>query len=152
MDGDDAAGEPLEGCALQPRRGNHVAEAIGMREAANRFDEIAVGVSVAGDELPEGGDSGEGISLVDPVEQRYVDIREFEAQKAAAVLQDAAGLGERAVDPRHVTDAEGNRIAVEGIVRERQGLRIAGGKNNTPPPPPMRPPPPAAPQQFPPDG
>ncbi len=41
----------------------------------------------------------ERVGVVDPVEHRQVDLGEFEAEEAAAGLQDPVGLGERLVDP-----------------------------------------------------
>ena len=45
------------------------------------FDEVAVGVAIAGHHLAERGDGGEGISLVDPVEQRHVDVAKIPGTK-----------------------------------------------------------------------
>src|SRR5436305_3100448 len=96
-----------------------------MREAADRFDQVAVGIAIAGDHLAQCRNRGEGIGLVKTIEQRHIDVGKFQAQKPGAVLQDAARLGKRAVDSRHVADAEGDRIAIYGYVRYRQILVIA---------------------------
>ena len=103
---------------------NHVGEQVWRRKLADRFDEIAVGRAVARHHLAEKRNDGEGIGVVDPVEQRQVDAAEFEAQEAAAAPDDPIGFGERLFDPRHVADAEGDRVGVETRIGERQRLGV----------------------------
>ena len=64
------------------------------------------------------------IGLVKPADQGRLDPREFKAKEAPAALQDAPRFGERAVDARHVANAEGDRIGVESIVGKRQILGV----------------------------
>ena len=86
---------------------------LGVRKARDRFDEIAIGVAVSRHEPAEHGNDVKRIGFIEPVEQRHIDIGEFEAEEPTAPLQDAVRLGERLVDPRHVANAEGDRIGVE---------------------------------------
>ena len=53
-----------------------------------------------------------------------LDFGKFQAQEAAAALQHPEGFRQRHVDMRHVADAEGDRIGVEGLAVEGQFLGI----------------------------
>ena len=108
----------------KPARRDHRGEILLVREFADRFDEIGIGFAVAGHHLADARNGVERPRLVDAVEQRHVDLGEFEAEEAAAGLQHAKGLGKRRLDARHVADAEGDRVGVEGIVGEGQFLGI----------------------------
>ena len=105
-------------------RGDHVGERFGVRKLADRFDQIAIRGPVPGHDFAEGGNAGEGIGVVDPVEHRQVDVRKLEAKEAPTPLEHPKGLAERRLDSRHVSDAEGDRIGVEPSVGKRQRLRI----------------------------
>ena len=105
--------------SISPREG------AGRREAADRFDEVAVGFGVARDGPAERGNDAERIGVVEGVEAGHVGLGEFQAQEAAARLEDPARLRQRRRDPGHVADAEGDRVGVEGAVREGQRLRVA---------------------------
>ena len=48
------------------------------RKAANRFDEVAIGLRVVCNDPPERGDHVEGVEIVEPVQAGYVDLRKFE--------------------------------------------------------------------------
>ncbi len=114
----------VKGGAIEPRRGDSRAEAVGVGEARDRFDEVAVGVALAGHPLAEARNGVKRIGLIRPIEQGHVDIGEFEAEKLAASFQHAPGFGQRLVDPRNVANAESDRIGVKYIIGERQILRI----------------------------
>ena len=65
------------------------------------------------------------MEIVDPVQQRHIAVRKFQAQKAAAGLQNAVGLGERLINVGHVADAESNRIGVECAAFEWECFGVA---------------------------
>src|SRR5947209_5425321 len=89
VDRDDPAGQPLIARALQSGGRDHAAEAVGMRKAADGFDEVAVGIAIAGHDFADGRNRRERIGLIDAVKQRHIDIGKFETQKTAAVFQNA---------------------------------------------------------------
>ena len=87
----DAAGERLIATpARKPAARIMSAKACGLREAADRFDQIAIGLGVAGHRAAERRDDVERIEVVERVEAGNVDGGEFEAEKAAA---DASARG-----------------------------------------------------------
>jgi hypothetical protein len=94
------------------------------RELRNRFDQIAVRLAVAGNGLSHRRDSRERIRPICRVQQRHVDVREFEAEETSPSLEDAKRLGQRLSPPWHVPDAKGDRVGVKGLVRERQLFSI----------------------------
>jgi hypothetical protein len=112
------------GRAIEAGIGDHRRETGLIREFGYRFHEIAVGLSVACHRLADARYGVEGPRLVDAVQQRHLDLREFETQEASARLQDPKGLRQRNVDARHVADAESDRIGVEARIREGQFLGI----------------------------
>ena len=101
------------------------AKACGLGNLRIELDEVLIGLAVAGHRLADARDDLERIELVERVEPRHVDRGELQAQEAAADLEHAVGLGERAVDARHVADAEGDGDAVEALVGVGQFLGIA---------------------------
>src|SRR5262249_54028880 len=104
----EASAHALKRHPGQARPPHHLRKGIGSREAADRFDEIAVGVRVLGDGAAERGNHVEGIEIIERGKARYVDGGEFEAVEASADAQHAMGFAERCRDARHVADAEGD--------------------------------------------
>ena len=100
-------------------------ERIGPREAANRFDQIAVGLGVAGDGAAERRNHVEGVEIVERVEAGHVDRGELQAEELAAEAQHAKGFGERRLDARHIADAECDGDGVAAARGKRQRLGIA---------------------------
>src|SRR5579863_7549203 len=92
---------------------DHVGEALGRRKLANRLYEIAIGRPIAGNDLADRRNGRLGIEVIETIEDRRVDAREFEAQKPAAAPQYAIGFRERPRDARHVANAESDRVALE---------------------------------------
>ena len=76
----------------KPGVADHAGECFLRREAADALDEIVVGLGRAGRERAEARNHLEGMEVVEPVEQRHLALREFEAEEVAADLQDAEGL------------------------------------------------------------
>ena len=109
----------------EARRLDHGGEGLLVGKAPDRFDEIPVGVGVAGDRAPHRRDRVEGIEVVDPVEHRRGNLTELEAEEASARLEDAPSFGQRPLDLGHVADAEGDRVGVEPPVGKGQRLRVA---------------------------
>ncbi len=101
------------------------ANAVRPRKAADRFDQVAIGLGVLGDGAAERGDDVEGVEIVERVEARHVDGGKFQAEKAPARAQHAMGLGQRRLDARHVADAEGDGDGVVTGIGKRQHLGIA---------------------------
>ena len=116
--------------ARKMRLAHHGGERLRLREAADRFDQIAIGLGIAGDRAAERGNDVERIEVVEPVEARHVDGRKFKADEAAADFQHAIRLRKRALDARHVADAECDGHGIEASIGERQRLRIALRESN----------------------
>ena len=90
MDGDHAAAE----LARSPTRAKPASAIMSANSSAEgnlriEFDEIAIGRAVARDHLADRRNGGEGIGVVDAVEDGQVDVREFEAEEPAAAPQHA---------------------------------------------------------------
>ena len=100
------------------------AKAAGVGKRRIEFDEVAIGIAVPGDSLAEARDHVERVGIVDRIEARHVDLGEFETQEVAARLEHAARFRERPLDARHVANAEGDAVGVEGLVREGQFLGV----------------------------
>ena len=79
----DAAGERTKGDARESGGPHHAGKDLGRWKAADRFDQIAVGFGIAGDEAAERRDDVERIEVVECVEPRHIDGGEFQAQKMA---------------------------------------------------------------------
>src|SRR3569833_1099378 len=95
---------------------DHVGERVGAGILADGFDQIAVGLGVAGDGTPELRDHVEGEHVVEPVEPGYFDAGKLKAQEAATMLEHAMGLSESEINPRHYADAEGDPKSVVCLV------------------------------------
>ena len=87
MDGDNAARQSVERRAPQSRLRDHVPKLLGLGELSDRFDEISIRMRVAGNDLAELGHDTKRKLVVDSLDQRKVDLRKFQAQEAAALLQ-----------------------------------------------------------------
>ena len=104
---------------------DHGGEARLVGEAADRFDQIAIGLAVADNQVADRRDHLEREEVVDAVEPGHVAGGEFQAHEAPAGLQHAEGLLERLLDARHVADAEGDGHRVIAAVGEgRQFLGV----------------------------
>src|SRR3984957_20834730 len=79
----------------------------------------------AGDDSAERRNGGHGIGVIKAIEKRRVDARELKGEEPPAALEHTISLAQRLVDARHIADAEGDRIGVEMIARQRQILGIA---------------------------
>ena len=109
----------------KPACSDHVRKLVGRRKLANRFDEIAIRRAVAGHDLAHRRDGGKRIGVVDLLDHRQIDAREFEAQVMPAALEHPIGFAKRGFDARHVADAERDRIGVEARIWQRQRLGVA---------------------------
>src|SRR5690242_17502243 len=116
MQRDDAAGQLPIADAAEAGRLDHRGKSLRLRKFTDGLDEVLIRFAVAGDHLADARDSLEGIELVQPVEPGHVDSRKFKAQETAADLEHPIGLRQRALDARHVADAEGDGDAVEALV------------------------------------
>src|SRR6516164_3259432 len=98
MQRDDAAGEHAMAHAAESGSRDDVRKGLRLREASDRFDEIAIGLSVADNQAAKRRNDIERIKVVKGVEARHVDGREFEADETASRPQYAKKLAERDVD------------------------------------------------------
>jgi len=110
------------------RRTNHVGEYGRLGKFADGFHEIPIGLSVARHHAAEWRDHIEGEQVVEPVEPRHLDGREFQAEKTPSRPQHTKRLLQREIDSRHVADAKGDGVAVEVPVGKGQRFRIAFDK------------------------
>src|SRR5581483_5542862 len=133
MHGGDAAGEVAVAHAAKARLADQGGERLLLRKAADALDEVAVGLGRTRRQGAEPRDHLEGVEVVEAVEQRHLAGRELQAQVAATGPEHAVSLAQGAIDAGNVADAEGDRVGVERLVGERQGLRIADGKGEPSP-------------------
>src|SRR5262245_14989341 len=98
----DAAGHALEADAAEASAAHHLGECLRAWEAADRFDQIAIGLAVAGHDAPERRDHIERIEVVERIEPGHVDAREFEAEKAATDPAHPERFFQRRLDAWHV--------------------------------------------------
>src|SRR6266481_7510151 len=138
MQRNHAAGQHAEAYPAESRRCDHVAKGLGLWKAPDRFDQIPIGLGVTCDRAAERRDDVKGVEIIDRIEPGHVDGRKFEAEKPAAGPQYAMELGQRDIDPRHVTDAERDRAGIVAAVRERQAFGIAGRERHAAIEPPLR--------------
>src|SRR5690554_3585959 len=59
------------------------------------------------------------------IEHRQHHLAELEAEKATARLQHPPGLSQGFVDPRHIAQAERDRVSIEAAIGERELLGIS---------------------------
>src|SRR4051794_24425295 len=104
---------------------DHPAERLRFWKFADRLDEVAIGLAIAGHRLTELGYDLEREQLIEPVEAGHVDAGEFQAEESAAGPQHAMRLAQRQIDTRHVANAERDRAGIEVPVGQRQRLGVA---------------------------
>src|SRR6185437_1243068 len=128
MDGGDAAGEVAVLGALEPGRRDALDQLVLRREAADAFDEVLVGIAVAGDQRADPRQDAEGIDIIEARQGGQDDPAELQAEEPPARLEDAARLGEGGVDVGDVAQAEGDRVGIDAGAGDRQLLGIAAQK------------------------
>src|SRR5437868_9610687 len=106
MNRDEATEDRLDAGPLEPRLADHRLEPLHAREAADRFDQVAIAVLVAGDRLADPRDEVFRIKLVRLAEARPFAGRELEAVEPPAALQHASRLAKRGRDVGHIPDSE----------------------------------------------
>ena len=111
--------------AAEARRLDHLGEDRRLGKLADRFDQILVGLAVAGDRFADARDHIVGINVVERAQARQIDGGKLQAEKTPAELEHAMGFAERSLDARHVADAEGDGDAIEAPVGIGQLLGIA---------------------------
>src|SRR5205085_10426684 len=111
--------------ARKPGAFDHARECFLRREAANAFNKVAVRVGIPGNPLAETWYHRERITLVQRVKPGCLDARELETEKTAARLQHPSHFGERTVNIRDVTDAEGNGAGIHAGVGKWQAFGVA---------------------------
>src|ERR1700730_8483031 len=118
MNGDDPARKPRERGPLEPRPRDLAAKTLGIGKPRDRFDEITIGLIVARDQAADTRDDAKRIGFVEPVEDGHVHIRKLETEELAAAPKNPVRLCQRPVEWRHVANAEGDRIGIEGVIGE----------------------------------
>src|SRR5438477_8836461 len=102
----DAAGQIAKLDPVEPGGGNQFRQLALRRKAADAFDEVGVGVAIAGDDLAEPGQKLKAVEVVKRLQERRHRRGEFEAQKTPARLQNAARFGQGPLDAGHVAQAK----------------------------------------------
>src|SRR5438105_6075147 len=90
------------------------------RKAPDAFREIAIGSAVPRHHFTQSRQHGEGIEIVQCIQPRDLHFGEFETEKSPARFQHAIRFGEHAVEMRHISDTEGDRIGVLAGACDRQ--------------------------------
>lgn len=124
MKPDDAARHGARGDAAEACIADHAREGGGSRETADRFDEVAVGLGIAGDEAAHFRNEFEGEGIIDCIEAGDVHGGKFETEETSAALEHAIGFRQCEVHAGDIADAEGDGIGVEGLVGQGQALGI----------------------------
>src|SRR5262252_673042 len=102
--------------SFEPGSVDHLRELALPRKAPDTFDEINVGVALAGHDLAKQRHKLEAVNIVERLQER-IDFRsEFEAEEAPAGLQHAARLGKRHIDTGDVPQPEPNRVEIDAAV------------------------------------
>src|SRR5436190_12294668 len=83
----DAAGQIAKLDPVEPGGGDQLRQFALRRKAADAFNEVGVGVAIAGDDLAEPGQELKAVEVVERLQERCYRRGEFEAQKSAARLQ-----------------------------------------------------------------
>src|SRR5579864_1948401 len=125
MQRDDAACQQAIAYAAESSGRDFLGKGLRLREAPDRFDEIAIWLGIADDKATKRRNDVERIKVVERVEPRHVDGREFETDETASGPQHAKKFAERDIDLRHVADAKRNGHRIVSAVREGQALGIA---------------------------
>src|SRR6266446_1355572 len=121
----DPARQITEPGAAEPRGLDQSRQRALRRKAADALDEIGIGLAIASDDLTEQRQYPKAVEVVERLQEKRHRRGEFEAEEPPARSQHAAGLGEGALDPGHVAQAEGDRVEVERAVGEGQLLGVA---------------------------
>ena len=79
MHGGDAAREIAVGDARESSITDQAGKALLIRELANAFDKITIGIGSTGGQLTKARDHLERVEVIELIEQRYVDMGKFEA-------------------------------------------------------------------------
>src|SRR3981081_3278852 len=95
----DAAGEALPADARKTGRSDHLGKQVRPRKLTDRFDEVLIGLGVAGHGAAERWNDFERKQIVNSIEPRHIDGGEFQAQESAAWLEHTERFAERKIDP-----------------------------------------------------
>src|SRR5690606_2448272 len=117
MDGNEPAEDRLDLGLLEAGRADHPLEFGHRREAADRFDQVAIAVLVMRNRLADPRHDLVRVVVVGVLESRPLSSREFEAEESAAELEDAERLGQCPVYVGDVPDTEGDGVGIEAAVR-----------------------------------
>src|SRR5438874_2253252 len=90
------------------------------RKASDAFCEIAIGGAVPRHHFTQSRKDGEGIEIVQHIQPRELHFGEFETEKSPARFQHAIRFGEHAIEMRHISNTESNRIGVLAGACDRQ--------------------------------
>ena len=124
MDGDDASGQVEPFDATQSRRLEHRFQLFLRRMHADALGKVLITLGVTGDGGAELRQDVERIPVVGGA-QRCHRARELEHQRAAAGLQHAVHLGERAILVGDVAQPEGDGHGVEAAIGKGQAFGVA---------------------------
>src|SRR5438309_8661256 len=80
----NTAGIVAEGNAVEARVGDHGSKVLLVGEFRDRFNQIGIGLAIAGDHPADPGNGIERPGFIGLVEQRHLDLRKFQAQEPAA--------------------------------------------------------------------
>ena len=125
MQASDAEGNVFPAHAAEAGLFHQRREAALVGKAADRLDEVGVGLGRSGHGRAEARDHEIGVEVVEGREPA-VRPREFEAGETPAGFQHAADFRQRRFEPRRVAQAEGDRQQVDAGVGEGQGFGLAG--------------------------
>ena len=106
------------------------AKACGLREAADRFHQVAIRLPITRNGAAERRDDVERVKIIQPSRPGTSTAENSRQRNLPPTLQYAKRLGQRHIDPRHIADAERNRHGIEAAICERQRFRIACRKSH----------------------
>jgi hypothetical protein len=111
--GGNTAGQIAIANALEASVADHVRERLLLGEFADALDEVLIRLRRACRQFTKTGNDFKRVEVIEPVEDRHLDLGELKTEKAAARFQHAKRFAQRRINVGDVADAEGNRVGVE---------------------------------------
>src|SRR5436309_617413 len=126
--GADAARQPLEADAREPRGDETLRQRLGFGEREHRLWQVGIGVSMFRHEPADGGENPAKVEEIDGAQRRAWGRGEFQDDEPRTRLQDARGFAQTAVEVGQIANAKSHQGAVEPRRGKRQRERIGSDR------------------------
>lgn len=97
-----------------------------VRKLPDALGQILVGIPISGDGLPQTGQYGKRVGIVDFAQPGHGHMAKFKTEKPSTRFEDAIGFGQRQFNAGYISKPEGDAVGVVAHVGERQVLGVAG--------------------------